>query len=108
VNLKASGRRDAKEVFDEVIPAPADQVQIPTLAVIHIRNDVISRDGNANFVKVWKNKHGVGGSISSSRGPKDSDARNVTSMMGYFFAASKFEGRQSNPQRSVVPSLALP
>src|SRR5271156_4462489 len=39
MDFKVGGRRYAKEVFDEVVPAPADQVQIPAFAVIHVRND---------------------------------------------------------------------
>src|SRR5579872_2224934 len=39
VYFKVGGRRDAEKIFDEVIPAPANQVQIPALAMIHVRNN---------------------------------------------------------------------
>src|SRR5580700_5052212 len=38
---------------------------------------MISGDGDANLVKVRKRKHGVRGSVSSSRGPKDPNTRHV-------------------------------
>src|SRR5579859_3469052 len=51
--LKICRWRHAKEVFDEVIPAPADQIQIPALAVIHVRHD--------QHVKIFVGLHqGVG------------------------------------------------
>jgi|GEM_PF-5365198 len=37
--LKICRRRHAKEVFDEVIPSPADKIQVPALPVVHVRND---------------------------------------------------------------------
>src|SRR5271156_6521824 len=38
---------------------------------------MVAGDGGANLIKVRKRKHGVGGSVSSSRGPEDPNTRRV-------------------------------
>src|SRR5213075_2124338 len=39
MNGKVSRRRHSKEIVNEIIPAPADQVRIAAFAVVHVRND---------------------------------------------------------------------